>query len=80
MTKWEYVEVHVVSGLGGASGEATLFKSDGKHIKRTDRFYVLLPQLGLEGWELVSASMRQEGAVVALAKMNYIFKRPINET
>ena len=79
MTKWEYVEVQVVSSLSGPHGEATLFKQDGKHIKRSDSFGLLLAQLGLEGWELVTGSMRQEGAIAAIPKMNYVFKRAVKE-
>jgi hypothetical protein len=79
MTKWEYVEVQVVSSLSGPQGEATMFKPDGSHIKRTDKFGLLLAQLGLEGWELVAACMRQEGAIAAIPKMNYTFKRAVKE-
>ena len=75
-TKWEYIEVQVVSTLGGRNGEATLFKPDGKHIQRNDKFGLLFAQLGLEGWELVAASPRGD---TNNSKMNYVFKRPMVE-
>lgn len=77
MTKWEYLEVQVVITLGGRNGEATLFKPDGKHIQRNDKFGLLLAQLGLEGWELVASSPRGD---TNNSKLNYVFKRALGET
>ena len=77
MTKWEYLEVQVVSTMGGRNGEATLFRPDGKHIQRNEKFGFLLAQLGLEGWELVASGARGDTGV---GKMNYVFKRPLKET
>ena len=80
MTKWEYLEVQVVSTLGARHGDATLFKPDGKHIQKSEKFGVFIAQLGLEGWELVAASPRGDTGVGNSNKMNYIFKRPVKET
>jgi hypothetical protein len=75
MTKWEYVELQVVSTLTGLHADATLFKPDGKHIQRSDKFGVLLAQLGADGWEVVAVSPRGETGVAHDRKMNYVLKR-----
>ena len=80
MTKWEYLEVQVVSTLTGVHGEATLFKPDGKHIRKSEKFGTLVAQLGLEGWELMAASARGDTGTGNSHKMNYVFKRPLKET
>ena len=77
MTKWEYVELQVVSTLTGVHADATFFKPDGKHIKRSDKVGVLLAQLGADGWEMVSAGGRGETGTAHDRKMNYVLKRPI---
>lgn len=79
MTKWEYLEVQVVSALTGLHGEATWFKPDGQHVKRSGKFGLLLAQLGMEGWEMVAASGRGETGVAHDRKMNYVLKRPLKE-
>ena len=80
MAKWEYVELQVVSTVTGVHAEATLFKPDGKHVQRSDKFGLLLAQLGAEGWELVAASARGETGVGNQRKMNYVLKRQIVES
>jgi hypothetical protein len=79
MTKWEYLEVEVVNTLGGTQGEITLFKLDGKHLKRNDKFGSLFAQLGLEGWELVSAGPRGDTGLGNSNKRTYVFKRPLKD-
>jgi hypothetical protein len=80
MTKWEYLEVEVVNTLMGANGDITLFKPDGKHQRRNDKFGLVIAQLGLEGWELVSAGPRGDTGTGNSNKRIYVFKRPIKET
>jgi hypothetical protein len=79
MQKWEYCEVEVTIGgpLSGVQGHLTIFKPDGKHSERNDRYGVLLAKLGQEGWELVASSARIEAGLGSKHKIDYILKRPV---
>jgi hypothetical protein len=80
--KWEYAEMEVNIGgpLFGEKAEVTIFKSNDKHETTKGKAGALLAKMGEAGWELVSTSARiGSTALSSQHKMNYVFKRPLNE-
>ena len=77
MQKWEYCEVEVTYG-GGVTAQMWFYKPDGKHKELTRLKYgITFAELGLEGWELVSASTHAAFGQAKTNTVSYIFKRPI---
>jgi len=81
MKKWEYCEVEVTIGgpISGTSVDIKMYKEDGKHTEYSEKFGKALAILGAKGWELAASSARIETGLSSKHKINYIFKRPIEE-
>lgn len=83
MQKWEYCELEL--NIGGpitkTSSKLTFFKADGKHKDYSNQYGIIIAMLGNEGWEMVGSTARIEAGMVAGShKINYIFKRPAQDS
>jgi len=81
MQKWEYAEIEITIGgpLSGTQAEVHIYHADGKHEKRKEKMGMLFAQLGEQGWELVTSSARIEAGLSSKHKINYMFKRLLQE-
>jgi hypothetical protein len=83
MQKWEYCELEL--SIGGPIARVTavllMYQADGKHKEFSNQYGVLLAMLGDEGWEMVGSTWHAAAPTLTTGqKINYVFKRPKQET
>jgi hypothetical protein len=82
MQKWEYCEVEVTyrGPVEGTILSGWIYRIDKKHIEFGGEFGAVLADLGLQGWEMVTSNARVNlGFGGNYHKINYLFKRPLEE-
>jgi hypothetical protein len=72
MQKWEYCEVRSLIENNKPVIEMRLFTPDGPETTPIESASSTIAELGLDGWEMVSAYRFEESA-------GFVFKRPVED-